>query len=118
MRIGIIIVVTLTGPMEISICTADAIHALYGLNSECFKGPFYDLGGVGQNLHRTRDPVLHDLQRPFWEKGFTPEGKLRIFRDWPFADRVNYSFGAEHKRHSYFGQEVRDNYLAISNSIS
>ena len=64
--------------MEISICTADAVHALYGLNSECFKGPFYDLGGVGQNLHRTRDPVLHDLQRPFWEKGFTPEGKLRI----------------------------------------
>ena len=63
-----------TGPQEISINNVDAIKAIYGRDSLCLRGPWYDLGGTGLNLHRTRDPNLHERQRPLWEKGF--RGKL------------------------------------------
>ncbi|KAI0096455.1 cytochrome P450 [Nemania sp. FL0031] len=59
-----------TGPRELSINHVDAIKAIYGSHSECLKGPWYDMGGTGQNLHRTRDPILHSRQRPLWERGF------------------------------------------------
>ena len=63
-----------TGPQEISINNVDAIKAVYGRGSPCLKGPWYDLGGTGRNLHRTRDPHLHAKQREIWERGF--QGKL------------------------------------------
>ncbi|KAI0487366.1 cytochrome P450 [Xylaria cf. heliscus] len=59
-----------TGPRELSINRVDAIREIYGSNSECLKGPWYDMGGTGHNLHRTRNPILHAKQRPLWEKGF------------------------------------------------
>ncbi|KAI1283340.1 cytochrome P450 [Xylaria sp. FL0933] len=59
-----------TGPRELSINRVDAIREIYGNNSECLKGPWYDMGGTGHNLHRTRDPILHAKQRPLWEQGF------------------------------------------------
>lgn len=58
-----------TGPRELSINTVEAIQPIYGQDSACRKGPWYDLGGTGLNLHRTRDPELHAMQRPFWERG-------------------------------------------------
>ncbi|KAJ8130310.1 hypothetical protein O1611_g3321 [Lasiodiplodia mahajangana] len=59
-----------TGPRELSINHVDAIREIYGNNSECLKGPWYDMGGIGHNLHRTRDPILHARQRPLWERAF------------------------------------------------
>ena len=59
-----------TGPQEISINKVDAVKAIYDRDSLCLKGPWYDLGGTGLNLHRTRDPNLHERQRPLWEKSF------------------------------------------------
>ncbi len=70
---------TESGPMELSINNVDAVEALHGPHSECSKGPWYDLGGVGRNLHRTRDKLLHDRQRPFWEKGFTSQGTTKVW---------------------------------------
>ncbi|KIX10550.1 uncharacterized protein Z518_01633 [Rhinocladiella mackenziei CBS 650.93] len=58
-----------TGPREVSINDVRAIEPIYGKSSKCLKGPWYDLGGTGYNLHRTRDPDLHRKQRPLWEKG-------------------------------------------------
>ncbi|CZT48509.1 uncharacterized protein RSE6_09213 [Rhynchosporium secalis] len=60
-------------PNELSINSAEAHSILYGSNSECTKGPWYSLGGVGLNLHRTRDVYLHSKQRPFWEEAFSVE---------------------------------------------
>ncbi|GAP87504.1 putative cytochrome P450 [Rosellinia necatrix] len=59
-----------TGPRELSINRVDAIKEIYGNNSKCLKGPWYDMGGTGFNLHRTRNPILHAKQRPLWEQGF------------------------------------------------
>ncbi|KAI1151926.1 cytochrome P450 [Nemania diffusa] len=59
-----------TGPRELSINHVDAIREIYGNHSECLRGPWYDMGGTGHNLHRTRNPILHAKQRPLWEQGF------------------------------------------------
>lgn len=59
-----------TGPQEISVNNVEAIKPIYGRDSFCLKGPWYDLGGTGHNLHRTRDPHLHARQRPLWEHAF------------------------------------------------
>jgi hypothetical protein len=61
--------------MEISINNVDAIKVLHSQFSLCTKGPWYDLGGTGLNLHRTRDRLLHDKERPFWENALCPGGK-------------------------------------------
>ena len=63
-----------TGSMELSVNNADAMRAVYGFQSICGKGPWYDLGGTGNNLHRTRNWELHNRQKGFWERGFTAEG--------------------------------------------
>jgi cytochrome P450 len=61
--------------MELSINRSEAVDALYRGDS-CAKGPWYDLGGTGQNLHRTRNRDLHDLQKPFWQQGLNDKGSL------------------------------------------
>lgn len=60
------------GPREISVINRNAFEALSA--PPCTKGPWYGLGGVGRNLHRTRDAALHDLQRPYWDEAFNKKG--------------------------------------------
>jgi hypothetical protein len=62
--------VTFLRSQEISVNKFEAIKAIYGPQSGCLRGPWYDMGGTGLNLHRTCDPVLHAKQRPLWEQGF------------------------------------------------
>jgi hypothetical protein len=69
-----------TGPCELSINDVNAIKEIYGNRSECLKGPWYDMGGTGHNLHRTRDPVLHAKQRPLWEQGFRGTSHKTVVR--------------------------------------
>jgi cytochrome P450 family 628 len=61
------------GPSELSINNVSAVQAIH--SSQCAKGPWYDLGGTNNNIHRTRDPKEHDRQRVFWDKAASGTGK-------------------------------------------
>ncbi|KKY20279.1 putative benzoate 4-monooxygenase cytochrome p450 [Diplodia seriata] len=58
-------------PRALSINSAEAIPDIYGYNSKCTKGPFYDLNYPGRSLHMTRDRKFHSQRRKLWDRAFT-----------------------------------------------
>ncbi|KAL1638555.1 hypothetical protein SLS58_008768 [Diplodia intermedia] len=58
-------------PRALSINSAEAIPDIYGYNSKCTKGPFYDLNYPARSLHMTRDRKFHSQRRKLWDRAFT-----------------------------------------------
>jgi tryprostatin B 6-hydroxylase len=58
------------GPSDVSIVHATAVQALYGPDSKCTKGPYYDFSQPIVSLHTMRDRALHDERRRVWSRAF------------------------------------------------
>lgn len=56
-----------TGPRELLVFDAAAVHAVLGFGSRAAKGPFYD--SVERSLHQTRDRTWHRQRRKVWDNG-------------------------------------------------
>lgn len=66
----------LSGPSELSIAHPEAVQAIYGPLSRCYKFPWYDQGMPAESLHRVRDSKLHSQRRKIWDLGFSTKGKF------------------------------------------
>nr|XP_036582167.1 cytochrome p450 [Colletotrichum truncatum]KAF6790827.1 cytochrome p450 [Colletotrichum truncatum] len=58
------------GPTELSINTPDAIDAVF-LETDCYKGPWYNLLHPMVSMQMVRDKEAHSTRRKAWEYGFT-----------------------------------------------
>lgn len=63
-----------TGPNEVVIFKAEAVHALHGVGSKCNKAPMYDILLPKTSLSTTRDHAFHDARRRIWDRGFSVKG--------------------------------------------
>lgn len=61
------------GPNEISITDPDAVEAVLGPLSKCYKAPWYDLSLPLVSLHNARDKQIHSKRRRVWDKGFNAQ---------------------------------------------
>lgn len=67
-----------TGPSELSIVAPEAVEAIMGARSACFKAAWYDMGAPLVSLHQTRDRQTHDKRRRVWDKGFSMKGDYLV----------------------------------------
>ncbi|KAJ5939682.1 cytochrome P450 [Penicillium verhagenii] len=71
-----------TGPREISINRASAVHAINGSQSSCTKAPWYSHvsdDNAQISLNSTRDPTVHRRRRKAWDRGFSVKGRQQAF---------------------------------------
>jgi hypothetical protein len=59
------VLISISGPRELSITDPNAINAIYGFSSKTFKGPFYD--SMEESVNTTRDKVFHKQRRIVWD---------------------------------------------------
>lgn len=63
------------GPTELSINKSGAIDAVF-LDTDCMKGPWYNLLHPMVSMQMVRDKEAHSRRRKAWEYGFTSKCKL------------------------------------------
>ncbi|TDZ16715.1 Cytochrome P450 monooxygenase FCK2 [Colletotrichum orbiculare MAFF 240422] len=61
-------------PTEISIDKSGAINAVF-LETDCYKGPWYNLLHPMVSMQMVRDKKAHARRRKAWEHGFTSRGR-------------------------------------------
>ncbi|KAF9871302.1 cytochrome p450 [Colletotrichum karsti] len=61
------------GPTELSINKPGAINAVF-LETDCYKGPWYNLLHPMVSMQMVRDKEAHSRRRKAWEYGFTSKG--------------------------------------------
>lgn len=61
------------GPTELSINKPGAINAVF-LDTDCMKGPWYNLLHPMVSMQMVRDKEAHSERRKAWEYGFTSKG--------------------------------------------
>ncbi|XWW99660.1 hypothetical protein V2A60_007671 [Cordyceps javanica] len=57
------------GPSTLFIRKPEAVQAVYGPKSKCYKGPWYEQSKPLTSLHTNRDEVAYGRQRRSWERG-------------------------------------------------
>ncbi|KAF4212934.1 hypothetical protein CNMCM8980_000486 [Aspergillus fumigatiaffinis] len=60
-----------TGPSDLSIIYPSAVPAIYGSQSSCTKGPWYDLTHPSRPLQNCRDAKEHHARRRTWTPAFS-----------------------------------------------
>lgn len=68
------LLLTLSGPSELSISDPDAVQAIYSTQSPTYKGPWYTLLEPRTPLFMARDKTEHARRRKIWDQGFTTKG--------------------------------------------
>lgn len=61
-----------TGPANLSVNIPEAVQAVLGSKSKCYKSPWYDASLPLVNLHSTRDLKAHELRRKVFNRAFSP----------------------------------------------
>lgn len=65
-----------TGPNELSVFDPAAVPILYGPQSKCTKGPWYDATLPLISMQTVRDKKVHSRRRRIWDRGLNAKGLL------------------------------------------
>jgi hypothetical protein len=70
------IVLTSSGPSELSINDPRAVMAIHGPQSKCVKGPWYNVLHPSVSLQMIRNKPDHIRRRKVWDRGFSAKGMI------------------------------------------
>jgi hypothetical protein len=64
------------GPSELSVNNADAVAAIHASQSNCTKGPWYNVLHPMVSMQMIRDKPDHVRRRRVWDRGFSAKGSF------------------------------------------
>lgn len=69
-----------TGPRELTIMRASAVDLIYGPNSRCTKGTWYDQNSGNTDrvgIENIRDKAKHGIRRRVWDRALGFRGTVK-----------------------------------------